>query len=483
MKAIQGLNPQNLWRSFWEISQIPRESGNESAVADYICKKAQGLGLNCRIDTARNVFVKKPGVKGSRPLALQSHTDMVCEKNLDTPHDFSKDPIRLLLDGSWIRADGTTLGADNGIGVAAMLAVMEDPDLIHPDLDLIFTAEEETGLTGAYQLSRASFRAPTLINLDSEEDGTFYIGCAGGMDTELIYEPEFMTVPEGTLPLSVKISGLRGGHSGVDIHQGLANAIKLLNRFLHCTCEAYGYHLASIRGGNKHNAIPREAEAIIHVKHSDVEALRQEAVHWNNILRSEFKHIDDGVALTLEEPGQNAPRVIVPEDAGKLFNLLQALPHGPQKTDPLLDNTVVTSTNLAVCSFRGDAFVVTTSQRSIIQSALHDIAAQIASIGELAGCQVNKGNGYPAWKPDLSSTILKTCTSLYQGLFMKEPKVKVIHAGLECAVIAERINGLDMISFGPTIEQAHSPNERLEISSVQRFWKYLVALLRHTSGK
>ena len=289
MKVIQGLNPQSLWRNFWEISQIPRESGNESKVSEYILSKAKALGLDCRLDEARNVIVRKPGIKGFAPIALQSHTDMVCEKDRDTEHDFNTDPILLVRDGFWIRADGTTLGADNGIGVAAMLAIMEDPALIHPDLDLLFTAEEETGLTGAYNLSRGSFSAPTLINLDSEEEGTFYIGCAGGMDTELILEPDFMTVPENTVPVAVKITGLRGGHSGVDIHQGLANAIKLLNRFLHATYEAYGFHLVSIKGGNKHNAIPREAEAIIHVARPDIDALRQEAVHWNNIFRFEFR--------------------------------------------------------------------------------------------------------------------------------------------------------------------------------------------------
>jgi len=483
MKAVQGLSPQSLWRNFWEISQIPRESGNESAVAEYILHRALGLGLEGRVDKARNVIVRKKGVKGAVPLALQSHTDMVCEKDFGTVHDFRKDPVRLVLDGSWITSQGTTLGADNGIGVAAMLAIMEDPDLIHPDLDFIFTAEEETGLAGAYHLSRGSFSADTLINLDSEEDGTFYIGCAGGMDTKLIDEPEFMTVPEGTIPLAVKVSGLKGGHSGVDIHQGRANAIKLLNRFLQSTCEAYGYHLSSIQGGNKHNAIPREAEAVIHVEPSDIDALRQEAVHWNNIFRSEFRDCDDGVALTLEELDQRAARVIIPGDSARIFNLLQALPHGPLKTDPHCEDTVVTSTNLAVVSFEGDGFVVITSQRSIIQSALHDCASQIASIGELAGCQVIKGNGYPAWKPEPASPILKTCTALYQTLFMKQARVKVIHAGLECAVIAERIKGLDMVSFGPTIEYAHSPNERVDIDSVHRFWDYLVALLRYMAGK
>jgi dipeptidase D len=483
MKVIQGLNPQGLWRNFWEISRIPRESGNESEVSEYILSKARIQGLDFRLDSARNVIVKKPGVKGCATLALQSHMDMVCEKDKGTDHDFKTDPILLVRDGPWIRAKGTTLGADNGIGVTAMLAIMEDPGLIHPDLDLLFTVEEETGLTGAYNLSRGSFGAQTLLNLDSEDEGTFYIGCAGGMDTELILEPDFMTVPENTVPMAVKISGLRGGHSGVDIHQGLANAIKLLNRFLHSTYEAYGFHLVSLTGGNKRNAIPREAEAVIHVGRNDVDSLKREAVHWNNIFKSEFSQADDRVALTLEVLEHSGTRVIEPKDTEKIINMLQALPHGPLKIDPMLDNTVVTSTNLAVCSFKDDNFVVITSQRSITQSALYDIASQVASVGELAGCRVNKGNSYPAWRPDLSSPILRECTTLYKTLLHKEPKVKIIHAGLECAVIGEKIKGLDMISFGPTIEQPHSPNERVNIKSVGHFWDYLVELLRHLAGK
>lgn len=482
MKAVQGLDPKGLWRNFWEISQIPRESGNEYAVAEFICNKARGLGLPCRMDESRNVFVQKPGVSGVAPLALQSHTDMVCEKDQSKLHDFKADPIKLLRNGSWISADGTTLGADNGIGVAAMLAIMEDSSLVHPDLELVFTAEEETGLAGAYRLTRGSFSASTLINLDSEEDGSFYVGCAGGMNTELILELDFMSVPENSIALAVRITGLKGGHSGGDIHRGLGNAIKLLTRFLQATYSAYGFHLASIEGGSKHNAIPREAQAVIHVEVPDIDALRQEAVHWNNIIRNEYKEIDDGVALILEELEHSAPRVLEPHDARKVFNLLQALPHGPLHIDQRLYNTVVTSTNLAICSFKGDNFVVTTSQRSIILSALHDMAAQVASVGELAGCKVNQGNGYPAWKPDPSSKILKSCTSLYSDMFKRDPLVKVIHAGLECAVIAEKIHNLDMISFGPTIEQPHSPNERVDINSVGRFWDYLVALLRRLAS-
>lgn len=483
MGALDGLAPRSLWRHFRDISGIPRESGNEAGIAEHVASFARNLGLTCRTDGAGNVIVKKAGARGFPAIALQSHLDMVCERDTDSVHDFHTDPIRLIRDGGWIRAAGTSLGADNGIGVAAMLALMEDENLVHPPLELIFTVEEETGLTGAHALSRGSFSANTLINLDSEEEGTFIIGCAGGMDTRLDLELDFMTVPEGTRGLVLKIGGLKGGHSGVDIHRGLGNAIKLLARFLHATHPVYGFYLASIRGGSKHNAIPRNAEAVIHAEPSDIDALRQEAVHWNNILHNELKDADDDVALVLEELDHSAPRVVEPSDASRVLHLLQALPHGPLHVDHARGCTVLTSTNLAICTFEGDSLVVTTSQRSIAGSALHDAAEQVASVGELAGCEVRHGHGYPAWKPDFSSPILRTCTTLFSDLYGREPKVSVIHAGLECAVIGEKIQNLDMISFGPTVEQPHSPHERVHIESVGRFWDYLVALLRRAVGQ
>jgi dipeptidase D len=483
MKAIDGLKPQSLWRHFWDISQIPRESGSETRVADHVGSLARGMGLACRTDEAGNVIVQKPGAKGTPTVALQSHLDMVCEKDPVKNHDFSRDPIRLVHDGAWIRADGTTLGADNGVGVAAMLALMEGSGLVHPNLEFIFTVEEETGLNGAHRLSRRSFSANTLLNLDSEEEGAFTIGCAGGMETGLDLELDFMSVPEETKGLLLRVGGLKGGHSGTDIHRGLGNAIKLLARFLHATYPVYAFYLASFQGGSKHNAIPRDAEAVIQVEPSDIEALRQEAVHWNNILKDEFRHADDGVALILEDLDHHAPRVVEPKDAARIIHLLQALPHGPVHIDQGLDRAVITSSNLAICSFKGDSFVVTTSQRSIVGSALHDMASQVASVGELAGCGVHHSHGYPAWKPNRSSPILKTCTSLFSDLYKREPKVNIVHAGLECAVIAEKIKELDMISFGPAVEQPHSPHERVNIDSVGLFWEFLVALLRHMAGQ
>lgn len=481
MKAIGGLDPQALWRHFQDISMIPRESGNEAGMRDHILKLARGRGLACTTDRAGNVIVKKPGKKGSHAVALQSHLDMVCEKDAETIHDFGTDPIRLVRDRDWMHADGTTLGADNGIGVAAVLSVMEDKILVHPDLELIFTVEEETGLRGATTLSRESFSARTLINLDSEEEGTFYIGCAGGKDTEITTGLSYAEAPEKTEEITVKITGLRGGHSGGNIHEGLGNAIKLLSRFLISTMPVHGFGLCDIRGGSKHNAIPREAEAVIRITKENLRSLRKDANAWTGIFRNELEGIDDLVSMSLHKSAHPSSRVISKPDAEKVLNLLQALPHGAVRTDRRLD-TVVTSTNLAVCGCRSNTFNVTTSQRSLMQSSLEEIATQVRAVAELAGCRAVQGNGYPAWRPSMSSQILKASAEVHRKLFGTDPRIRVIHAGLECGVIGQKIKGMDMISMGPTIEHPHSPHERVFIPSVERFWKFLVKLLEHLAG-
>jgi dipeptidase D len=481
MKSIEDLVPQALWRHFQDISQIPRESGNEVGIRDHVVEKARKLGLTLFVDEAGNVLVKKPGTRGSHTIALQSHLDMVCEKDKQTAHDFKTDPIRLIREDDWITAEGTTLGADNGIGVAVMLAVMEDKNLIHPDIELLFTVEEETGLTGANNLTRESFTAKTLINLDSEDEGIFYIGCAGGVDTEIATGLTFQEAPEKTEEVSIKITGLRGGHSGTNIHEGLGNAIKLLTRFLQKVMPVYGFHLSEIQGGNKHNAIPREAEAVFRITKEGLRGLRKDITTWTGIFRSEYEQVDDGITLLLEKADHPASRVITRPDAERILNILQALPHGAMRNDVRLD-TVMTSTNLAVCSCKNNTFIITTSQRSILQSSLNDIASQVRAVGELAGCRVMNGNGYPAWRPNFASRILKTSTEVYRRIYGSDPLIKVVHAGLECAVIGQKIKGIDMISMGPTIEHPHSPHERVQIKSVQRFWEYLLKLLEYSAG-
>lgn len=478
MKAIKGLKPEGLWRYFNEISLIPRESRHERRIREYIAGEAGRLGLRHAVDRAGNIVVYKPGERSGRAVILQSHLDMVCEKDEGTLHDFQKDPIRLIRSGDWISAQETTLGADNGIGVAAMLALMENPSTTHPDLELLFTIDEETGLTGANLLDTALLSGRTLINLDSEEDGVFIIGCAGGRSTHISLDVPFQAVREDLVPLLVKVTDLTGGHSGTDIHRGRGNAIKLLTRFLKDVPSTIPFCLASFSGGSKHNVIPREAQAGILVRREDIEPLRDLAARAGVVYHGELSGIDNGVKLLLQEedpaPGRQAAAT---EEAARLLDLVHALPHGVMSMNPSMEGLVITSTNLAVCRFAGSGFDILTSQRSIYTSSLWDVSEMIASVARLAGARAEKLHDYPAWRPDMDSQVLDISRRVYTGLFGKEPGVEVIHAGLECAVFAEKMPGIDMISLGPTIEQAHSPSERVSVPTVEKMWVLLTALL------
>lgn len=483
MSAIQGLSPEPLWRYFQEVSSIPRESGREDRIRDYIKSTAERLSLECRTDSAGNVVVLKKGVPGTKPLILQSHMDMVCEKNPETTHDFCTDPIRLIRDGKWIKADGTTLGADNGIGMAAMLALMEDASLAHPDLELLFTIEEETGLTGAYMLTDTFITGRTLINLDSEEDGTIFIGCAGGRDTDITMDLTLSEAGPDHVPAEISISGLKGGHSGIDIHKGRGNAIKLLNRFMKSIRESIPYQLATIEGGTKHNAIPRDARAVIYIKEEDLSALTDAISQWNSTLSQELHGIDDGVILKLNMVADSPNRIIVPEDTGKILTMISILPHGVLNLNESSDNMVITSTNLAICRVENNELKLLTNQRSIYTSSIQDVSDMVKSIGWVMGAQVTQHHDYPAWKPNLESAVLQKAKKTFEDKYGRSPMIKVIHAGLECAVIGQRIKDMDMISLGPTIEQAHSPSERVDIDTVEKMWDFLKALLETMSEK
>ncbi|HON37216.1 MAG: aminoacyl-histidine dipeptidase [Desulfomonilia bacterium] len=478
MKAVEGLKPEGLWRYFNEISLIPRESRHEGRIRDYIAGEAGRLGLRHTVDRAGNIVVYKPGERPGRAVILQSHLDMVCEKDEGTPHDFQKDPIRLVRNGDWIGAQGTTLGADNGIGVAAMLALMEDPSAAHPDLELLFTIDEETGLTGANLLDTGLLSGRTLINLDSEEDGVFIIGCAGGRSTHLSLDVSFQDVSEDLTKVLVKVADLTGGHSGTDIHRGRGNAIKLLARFLKDVPSTIPLRLASFSGGSKHNVIPREAQAGILVRREDIESLRELADRATVVYHGELSGIDDGVKVLIQEEGPALGlQAAEPGDTARLLDLVHALPHGVMSMNPSMEGLVITSSNLAVCRFAGQRFDILTSQRSIYTSSLWDVSEMVASIARLAGARAEKLHDYPAWRPDMNSQVLDISRRVYTGLFGEEPRVEVIHAGLECAVFAEKMPGIDMISLGPTIEQAHSPSERVLAPTVKKMWVLLTAIL------
>ncbi len=485
-EAIEGLEPRALWEHFYQIAQIPRCSKHEEKIRDYVIEVAKRNGLEYKMDAVGNVVVKKPATPGyeNKPgVVLQGHLDMVCEKNKDTEHDFSKDPIKLVRDGDWITADGTTLGADNGIGLAAALAVMESKDIQHGPMEFLFTIDEETGLTGATEISPDMLEGRYLLNMDSEEDGALYIGCAGGQDCELYLPVETEEVPAEFTAVQVKVGGLSGGHSGLNIHEGRGNAIKLLNRFLWKILPQVGGRLAYIEGGSKHNAIPREADAIVYLPTTRVEDLKKYAEDYQAIYRDELSAIDPDVTLTVVQDGFTAPeKMYTSQLHNKLLNLLYSIPHGVIAMSHAVPGLVETSTNLAVVGVKDNKVSILTSQRSSVGTELTDIHDMVRACGYQAGAEVHSGGGYPAWKPNPDSPLLKKSIEVFKSLFGKEPEIKAIHAGLECGIIGDKFPGMDMISFGPTIEGAHSPDERVQISTVERFWKFLVKLIEHLAA-
>ena len=475
MVAINGLKPEMLWKRFEELSAIPRNSKNEAESRKLIIGKARKCGFVYKTDKAGNlvVCISARGSTIKKPVILQAHLDMICEKNLDKRHDFGKHPITLIKDGDWIKADGTTLGADNGIACAAMIAIMEDSSLTHPGLELLFTVDEETGLAGAFKMDPSLINGRTLINLDSEEDGILYIGCAGGKETDLRFNIEREKTPALHKAVVIRVKGLKGGHSGTDIHEGRGNAIKILASLL--TSAGLDFRLSKLSGGNLHNSIPREAEAIIVIKSSGLNKLRVHSEAVLNRYRKILKGVDEGIDISIVDAP--LPRdVISKKDASRLIEALNAIPSGVTGSD-MSSCMVVTSTNLGVLKTENDSIIIKTMQRSIHLESMTELAGRVASIGRLAGAEVIYGNEFPAWKPDTDTGILKVCKQCHLELFGSEPEVKVIHAGLECGVIADKIPGMETISFGPTIEYAHSPSERVSIESVNNFWEYLKSVL------
>ncbi len=482
---LEGLQPPALWRHFLELSRIPRCSGQEAAAREYVLAVADRKGCPFRVDEAGNVVVRKapsPGLSGRPAVVVQSHLDMVCEKNTDSSHDFSRDPIRWRREGDWLGAEGTTLGADNGIGAAAQLALIEEDGLTHGPLELLFTVEEETGLHGAAALDPSMLSGRTLINLDSETEGTFYIGCAGGQDTDLVLEAALEPCPEASAVSRIQVGGLQGGHSGVDIHRERGNAIRILARFLAKNGRELGIRIAVLEGGSKRNAIPRECRALVRLPPERLTELEERARAWEGICRDILGVTDPGLFVRVEgmEGTDVAPRaeeVLRPAVQERLLDLLCCLPHGVLRRDPRLPELVQTSTNLAAVRWTDQGIRVTTNQRSSVAAELEEAAEAVAAAGRLAGARARFGGRYPGWRPNLESPLLALAKRIYRSLFGGPPKVTAIHAGLECGIIGDRIPDMDMISLGPTIEGAHSPDERVEIPSVARFWLFLTTML------
>lgn len=481
---IEGLKPEGVWKYFAEISKIPRGSKNEKQIAAYVMKKAKELGLEAKQDKFMSVVVRKPASPGyeNRPMiCLQGHLDMVCEKNKDKVHDFEKDPIELVRNGNVMMANGTTLGADNGIAVATNLAIMEDKSLMHGPLEFLFTIDEETGLTGAANLKPGFVQSKTLMNLDSEEEGELYVGCSGGRNTDGTWKVSFEKAPGKTVGVVVRVKGLKGGHSGLEIDKGRGNSIKILNRVLLALTDL-GVRLASIEGGNKSNAIPREAEALVFVPAAKINQAKKVAAAYEHTAKAELSSVEPDLMIEFEvRKDLKKGKVIKKQQQSLMMKTIAGLPHGVIKMSADIPGLVETSTNVAVIRTEKSKIVLITSQRSSVASEIIEVCQMVASVFELGGASVGRNEGYPGWKPNLESPILKLAKSTYKSLYGKEPAVKAIHAGLECGIIGEKYPGMDMVSFGPTLQAVHSPDEKIFIDTVDKFWKFLLEILRNVN--
>lgn len=477
---LAGLEPQLVWKHFDALRRIPRPSKHEERVAEHVVRWAESHGFRVARDAAGNVVVRvpaTPGHEGASVIVLQGHLDMVPEKNSDVAFDFLADEIRLRIEGDYLYATGTTLGADNGVGVAAAMAVAEDPEAVHGPLELLFTVDEETGLTGAQQLDPTLITGRTLINLDTEEEGALYIGCAGGADANSLFTVNREAVPAGYVGLAVRVRGLRGGHSGVDIHENRANALKCLARLLAAPSRQVtpDLRVASLAGGSKHNAIPREADAVIAVPAASATDVGNAIEAMASVLQEEFGEIDPGLRVEVEET--SVSEVFASRDGNRILDALLACPHGVLAMSRAVAGLVETSNNLAVVTTEGTQVTVVTSSRSSVMPSLRATLQQVEAVFRLAGAQVEVHDGYPGWKPNPESPVLKTSMAIFQREFGRAPAVKAIHAGLECGLIGEKLPGIDMVSLGPQIESPHSPDERVKIPTVEDFYRLLKAVL------
>jgi dipeptidase D len=479
------LQPAPLWRHFEAITRIPRPSRHEEKMVAYVQAWAAGRGYAVARDATGNLCVAvpaSPGREKAPAVVLQSHLDMVCERNADSPYDAEQGRIHAVREGDWIFADGTTLGADNGIGVAAMLSVAEAEEFPHGPLELLFTLDEETGLTGAKNLDPGLVRSRTLINLDSEDDGVLCVGCAGGTDTRFLVKAARTPIPAGWKGLRIDVTGLQGGHSGTDIDKNRLNAIRAMTRILQTVGKKMPLVLGDIRGGNKRNAIPRECNVIVCCPASAGHEIRQTVEQAREFIARQYRGLDDGLKVTVaDHAGDAAPTAFSAEQTNRLLDLLRAIPTGVVAMSQDLRGLVETSSNLSVIGTNGDTIEIICSSRSSVVGGMRDILDTLHSLARLAGATLEEKDGYPGWKPIMSSRALAVTTQTYRNLFGSDPHVTAVHAGLECGIIGERIPGMDMVSFGPQINGPHAPGERVHVPSVAKFWELLGAVLNALS--
>ncbi len=485
MNDIRNLEPKPLWNYFYEITQIPRPSKKEKKITEFILGFAGEHNLESLVDKVGNVILRKKatkGMEGRKGVILQAHLDMVPQKNSDKVHDFEKDPIEALIDGEWVRANGTTLGSDNGIGVAAAMAVLASEDIPHGPLEVLLTVDEETGMTGAFGLKKGILKGDILLNLDSEDDGEFNVGCAGGIDVSATGKYGEVKCPAGTTAYSVMIRGLKGGHSGVDIALGRANSNKLLFRFLMQAESDFKIRLAEAAGGNLRNAIPREAQALVLVPSARAVEFEKFVKGYEKMYRNEFAGVEPTISVTCSKTVRPA-HVMNLRDQYRIIRSVYACPNGVQRMSPAVHGLVETSNNLAIVKCGRGKYEVHNLTRSSVDSAKEATAWKIAAVFHLIEAKVSLYGSYPGWKPNMDSPVLKTMTSVYRKMFGGEPEIKAVHAGLECGLIGGIYPRLDMISFGPTIKYPHSPDEKVLIPAVRKFYDFLCETLKQIPDK
>jgi len=482
MSVFKGLKPSPVWQYFGEICKIPRLSKNEGEIRRYLLDFAKSNDLDSKEDESGNILIVRPaaaGMENRKVIVLQSHLDMVGEKNADHPHDWRNDPINPVMNDGWVSADGTTLGADDGVGIASQMAILTDKELKAGKIECLFTVDEESGMTGAINLKPDFFSGRTLVNLDSEDEGILFIGCAGGMDTvgTIRFIPE--NVPAGSAALEISVTGLHGGHSGDEIHKGYGNSVKIMNRILWNLSGEYIISLSKFNGGNLRNAIPREAFATIVLDKSVTGTVKSWIADFQATIAEEFRDIEKELKITVRDadlPGSVMDR----DNQIKLLNSLTCCPHGAIAWSKEMEDLVETSTNLASVKFNPDnTITIVTTQRSSLESSKRDVAAMVETCLKLAGAEVVHSDGYPGWRPNMTSEILRITRDSYKRLFGKDPHIRAIHAGLECGLIYQKFKGIDMISFGPTIRGAHTPGEKIEIRTVQMFWDLLTDVIKN----
>ncbi|MFP4556887.1 MAG: aminoacyl-histidine dipeptidase [Bacteroidales bacterium] len=482
---ILNLEPKALWKHFYSLTQIPRPSKHEQAAVDFVVKFGEEHGLETIVDEVGNVVIRKPatpGMENRKGIVLQGHLDIVPQKNSDKQHDFEKDPIEAYVDGDWVTANGTTLGADNGMGVAAALAVLEDKDLEHGPIEALFTIDEETGMGGAFELKSGMLKGDILLNLDSEDEGELYVGCAGGVDAniEIPYKEE--PTPDGLTFVKLSVVGLKGGHSGMDISSGRANSIILLSRFLRFADKEFGVRVSDMDGGSLKNAIPREAEAIVGVPTSKLSDFEKAAAEHLKIFKDEFSLVEPDIDIKIDKV--DAPKTVLnSKSQWGVIRAVYACPNGVIRMSDAMPGLVETSTNLARIYLADGKIHLQALLRSSVDTAKDALAERMASVFELAGGKVEFEGAYPGWKPNMESPILKVMSDVYKKNWGKTPEIKAIHAGLECGILGGVYPNLDMISFGPTIRYPHSPDEKVKIDTVDMFWKFLVEAIKNAPEK